>query len=48
MRKEPKIYSEFQTKKQLLRWIEDNIDKIDFDEDVVEIDYYLKENEEVE
>lgn len=45
MRKEPKTYSEFHTKKQLLRWIEDNIDKIDFDEDVVEIDYYLKDDE---
>ena len=37
-----KYYEEFFSKKELLNWIEKHINEIDFDEDVVRIEYYKK------
>ena len=44
MRSNPKFYKEFESKRAFLKWIEDNVDDLDFDY-VVEINYYLKQDE---
>ena len=39
-----KYYRDFQTKKEFEKWLEENLDKIDFFEDFVTLEYYLKED----
>ena len=39
----PKYYRNFETKREFEKWIEENIDKLDFD-NIVTIDYSLKED----
>ena len=40
---EPKYYHDFETKRQFEKWIEENIDELDFDS-IVTIEYKLKED----
>jgi len=34
---------EFLTKREFLKWIEEHINEIDFNEDVITLEYYLKD-----
>jgi hypothetical protein len=43
--KEVGLYRDFSTKREFLKWIEDHVDDIDFDEEV-RIEYYPKKEEE--
>ena len=39
-------FKEFYTKREFLKWVEENINDIDFEYDQVVLEYYLKEDEE--
>ena len=39
----PKYYEEFCSKKELINWIENHIDEIDFYMDPVRLEFYPKE-----
>lgn len=43
--KKTKYYTDFQSKKEFKKWLEENLDKLDFFEDFVTLEYYLKEEE---
>lgn len=38
-----KVYEEFCSKKELLNWIENHIDEIDFYQDVARLEFYPNE-----
>jgi len=38
-----KYYEEFCSKKELFTWLENHIDEIDFDMDVVKLEFFPKE-----
>ena len=40
-----KYYTDFQTKREFEKWLEKNLDKLDFFEDFVTLEYYLKEED---
>ena len=36
---------EFSTKREFEKWIEEHLNEIDFDEDVITLEYYLKDED---
>ena len=45
---EVKLYTEFGTKREFLKWIDKHLDEVDFDRDVIRIEYFEKVNNEEE